>query len=155
MAKWPKRGHGDKLSRKGEDAIAALLAKGHNIKQAAEACGISHHTLRKWLRQPTFAREYESARHQQAQQVRGLLLAGEAALLPMAMKVLQEAMKDDNEVRVRIAAARVIMWHATQVASAQGGVSPEHILEPVLSQESVLAAFAESCGPPPKKDDFP
>jgi hypothetical protein len=68
-------GHGEKLSRKREAAIAALLASG-TVEQAAERAGVSYRTLKGWLAQDDFAREYRAARR---------------GLLDNAVKVLQAA----------------------------------------------------------------
>ena len=56
-----KPGHGDKLSRKAEAAIAALLNQGTLVTAAATA-GVSVRTLKRWLREPTFAAAYREAR---------------------------------------------------------------------------------------------
>lgn len=56
-------GHGEKLSRKQESAIAALLSTS-TIKEAATACGVAEVTLWRWLQLPDFAREYRAARRQ-------------------------------------------------------------------------------------------
>lgn len=50
-------GHGEKRGRKAEQALAALLLHA-NLAAAAAACGVNERTLRRWLRQPRFAREY-------------------------------------------------------------------------------------------------
>jgi hypothetical protein len=68
-------GHGEKLSRRREQAIAALLSSG-TVEQAAERAGVSYRTLRSWLVQPDFAAEYRARRR---------------ALLDDAVKVLQAA----------------------------------------------------------------
>jgi DNA-binding MurR/RpiR family transcriptional regulator len=55
------RGHGDKLSRKQDDAIAALLSTS-SIKDAAKACGVSDASLWRWLQLPGFQTAYRAAR---------------------------------------------------------------------------------------------
>lgn len=57
------RGHGDKLNRKQDDAIAALLSTS-SIKNAAQTCGVSDATLWRWLQLPQFAAAYRAARRQ-------------------------------------------------------------------------------------------
>jgi hypothetical protein len=54
---------GQQLSRKQEKAIAALLSE-PSIQRAAEAAKVSERTLKYWLKQPEFAREYRIARQQ-------------------------------------------------------------------------------------------
>ncbi len=56
-------GHGEKLTRKHEQAISALLSE-PSIKAAAEICGIGEATLYRWLQLPSFAVAYRTARRQ-------------------------------------------------------------------------------------------
>ncbi len=57
------KGHGEKLSRKQEQAIAALLSA-PTIKDAGVACGVSEVSLWRWLQLPEFAAAYRAARRQ-------------------------------------------------------------------------------------------
>jgi hypothetical protein len=54
-------GHGEKLGRKQEDAIAALLTQ-RNIEEAARTAGVGTRTLIRWLKLPDFGKEYRKAR---------------------------------------------------------------------------------------------
>jgi hypothetical protein len=54
-------GHGEKRSRRGEAAIAALLTE-PTIEAAAAKARISVRTLKYWLRQPRFQAAYRQAR---------------------------------------------------------------------------------------------
>jgi hypothetical protein len=54
-------GHGEKLSRKQEAFIAALLTQ-PTILQAAQAAGISEATATRWLKEPGVATAYAAAR---------------------------------------------------------------------------------------------
>jgi hypothetical protein len=56
-------GHGEKLNRKQEQAVAALLAE-PTIERAAAAAGVSPRTLKNWLRLPQFKSAYQQARWQ-------------------------------------------------------------------------------------------
>jgi transposase len=56
-------GHGEKLTRKHEQAIAALLSE-PSIKAAAESCGVGEATLYRWLQLPDFQASYRTARRQ-------------------------------------------------------------------------------------------
>jgi hypothetical protein len=56
-------GHGEKLSRKREQAIAALLTQ-PTIAAAAKMAGIGERTLRRWLKLPEFASAYDAARRE-------------------------------------------------------------------------------------------
>src|SRR5215470_6810621 len=55
-------GHGEKLSRKREAAILALLAH-PTIPEAAKACGISETTMWRWLQRSDFQERYREAQH--------------------------------------------------------------------------------------------
>jgi transposase-like protein len=55
------KGHGEKLPRKWELALAGLLTQG-TVTQAAAACGVSESTLRRWLRDAAFMDAYREAR---------------------------------------------------------------------------------------------
>ena len=54
-------GHGEKRSRKQEQAIASLLREA-TLESAAQAVGVGESTLRRWLQQPEFHRAYRAAR---------------------------------------------------------------------------------------------
>jgi hypothetical protein len=54
------RGHGDKLERKTEAAIVALLAH-PTMPEAAKAAGVSETTLWRWLQRDDFRKKYREA----------------------------------------------------------------------------------------------
>jgi transposase len=56
-------GHGEKLTRKHEQAIAALLST-PSIPEAAKVVGIGEATLWRWLQLPDFSAAYRAARRQ-------------------------------------------------------------------------------------------
>lgn len=55
------KGHGEKLSRKEELAIVALLTR-PTVAEAAQACGVSEVTLWRWMQQDAFREHYRQAR---------------------------------------------------------------------------------------------
>lgn len=57
------KGHGSKLGRKQELAIANLLTEA-TIELAAQKTGVSHHTLKLWLTDPAFSHAFKAARRQ-------------------------------------------------------------------------------------------
>jgi hypothetical protein len=59
-AKKPHKGHGTKLPRKKEQAIAALLSK-RNVAEAALSVDVSTQTLYNWLQDPAFLAAYAAA----------------------------------------------------------------------------------------------
>jgi hypothetical protein len=56
-------GHGEKLTRKQEVAIAALLSE-QTLAAAAERAGVSEVTLSRWQKLDSFLSEYRGARRQ-------------------------------------------------------------------------------------------
>ncbi len=62
------RGHGEKLTRTMERAIARLLTC-RTIGEAATAAKMSEKTLRNWLKLPDFQAAYRCARRQVVEQV--------------------------------------------------------------------------------------
>jgi hypothetical protein len=54
-------GHGAKLDRRQEQAVAALLTEG-SVEDAARKARVAYSTLRGWLQQPEFQAAYRAAR---------------------------------------------------------------------------------------------
>jgi hypothetical protein len=54
-------GHGEKLSRRREAALAALLSE-PTLGQAADKAGVSERTLRAWLKLPDFLADRDARR---------------------------------------------------------------------------------------------
>lgn len=75
-------GHGEKLTRKAEQAVAALL-QFPTIPEAAKAAGVSERTLYCWLQEEAFREQYRSAR---------------AELVRHAVKMVQKASGEAVEV---------------------------------------------------------
>ena len=97
------RGHGDKLNRKQEQAIAALLSAS-SIKAAADVCGMAEITLWRWLQLPDFQTAYRAARRQVVERAVSELQAacGEA------VETLKRNLHCENPA-VEIRAARIIL----------------------------------------------
>jgi hypothetical protein len=55
------KGHGEKLGRKKEQAILALITA-RNTEEAAKSIGVSAKTLLRWQKLPEFERAYREAR---------------------------------------------------------------------------------------------
>lgn len=53
-------GHGEKLSRKREQALLALLQE-RTVRKAAQAVGIGEATLGRWMQEPSFRAAYQAA----------------------------------------------------------------------------------------------
>jgi hypothetical protein len=100
-------GHGEKLSRKWEVAIAALLSE-PTQEAAARKAGISHKTLRNWLRIPEFSRAFRQARREIVDRAIQLLQQTTIA----AVATLHDSMGHDKPSAVRVRAAQVIIEQA-------------------------------------------
>src|SRR5262245_10393307 len=95
-------GHGSKLPRKQEAAIAALL-DAPTVVAAAARVGIGEKTLRRWLQERSFAAAYRSARRQSVE----LALARLQQVAAEAVGTLQtnlraEKVADQNRAAVAI-----------------------------------------------------
>jgi hypothetical protein len=82
-------GHGAKLGRKQEDAIAALLSQ-RNIDDAARACGVGARTLIRWLKLPEFVKEYRSARREAVQQAVARMQQATGAAGTVVLKLMTD-----------------------------------------------------------------
>ena len=101
-------GHGAKLGRKQEDAIAALLSQ-RNIEDAARVCGVGARTLIRWLKLPEFGKEYRKARYEVVQQAVARMQQATGAAGTVALKL----MTDPNvPAAVRLRAAEFVFAHA-------------------------------------------
>lgn len=96
---------GEKLSRKQEDAIIALLTS-PTIQAAAEATGIAYITLWRWMRIPEFNEQYREARLETVRQAVSRL----SQIATEAVEVLREIMKDlESPPSSRVTAAKTIL----------------------------------------------
>jgi hypothetical protein len=98
-------GHGQKLSRKEETTISALLTQG-TLAEAASLAGIGEATLRRWLQRDDFQAAYRRARREAVSQAVAHLqrVSGEA------VETLRTIMNDDQKPSsTRVTAARVIL----------------------------------------------
>ena len=101
-------GHGAKLPRKQEQAIAALLTA-PTLGKAGEIAGVSERTLRNWLAEPAFAAEYRKARER--------LIAQTVAVLHSAcggaVATLEAIAADDAQpAAARVSAAGKLLENA-------------------------------------------
>jgi hypothetical protein len=103
-------GHGSKIGRKQEDAIAALLTQ-RNVEEAARAAGIGVRTLLRWLKLPEFQTAYRQARREAFGQAVARLQQGTSAAATTLLKI----MIDPNApASVRVRAADSVFNHAAQ-----------------------------------------
>lgn len=98
-------GHGEKLTRKAEQAVAALL-QFPTIPEAAKAAGVSERTLYGWLQEEGFREQYRSAK---AEVVRHAVTMVQRAS-GEAVEVLREVMNSsESSTSSRVSAARTIL----------------------------------------------
>lgn len=108
-------GHGEKWTRKQEEAILALLAQ-PTIPEAAKACRLSPSTLLRWLKTAEFQQRYKEARRQVVEQALARLQSDCSA----AARVLREVADDGAApASSRVAAARAIIDTAIKAVELQ------------------------------------
>jgi transposase-like protein len=94
-------GHGEKLGRKQEEAIAALLSQ-RNIEEAARTAGVGTRTLIRWLKLPEFGKEYRKARREAVHQSVARLQQATGAAATTVLKLMTD-MNIPAAVRLRAA----------------------------------------------------
>jgi hypothetical protein len=105
-------GHGDKLSRKFEQAISALLAC-PTVTEAAAAVGVDESTLRAWMRDPAFQAAYAEARRQVLERTVARLLS----VTGEAVEALRRNLTADRAAD-QIRAAALVLEHAVRGVEA-------------------------------------
>ena len=103
-------GHGQKLGRKKEAAIAALLTH-RNVDEAAQAAGLGTTTLWRWLKLPEFQAEYRKARRDAFSQAVARLQQGTSAA---ATTLLKTMIDPGTPASVKVRAAEAIFNHAAK-----------------------------------------
>jgi hypothetical protein len=103
-------GHGQKLGRKQEAAIAALLTH-RNVDEAAQAAGVGATTLWRWLKLPEFQAEYRKARRDAFSQAVARLQQGTSAA---ATTLLKTMIDQATPASVKVRAAEAIFNHAAK-----------------------------------------
>ncbi len=122
-------GHGEKLNRKQEQAIAALLSC-PTIGEAARATGISESTLLRWLQQDEFQDHYREARREAI----GQAIANLQKASSEAVKTLQDVMKDMTApAPARVSAAKIVLDTAIKAVE----------IEDLAARVEELERFAE------------
>jgi len=108
-------GHGEKLSRKQDQAITALITC-PAIPAAAAQCGLAEVTLRRWLKQAGFQHAYREARRQVVQQaiVQVQRATGEA------VETLRAVMQAANApASAKVSAAKAILETAVKAVELE------------------------------------
>ena len=96
------KGHGQKLIRKQEALIAALLTEPTHAAAAATA-GVSEATLHRWLRLPEFQAAYRRARRELVEAAVGRIQAATGQAVDTLLAVAKGGAKDGDRVRAAVA----------------------------------------------------
>jgi hypothetical protein len=125
------KGAGEKLTRKQEVAIAALLTA-PTIADAAYAASISEPTLWRWLQREDFQTAYRQARREAVSQAVAYLqrVAGEA--VDTLRAVMQDAQKPAS---ARVSAARAVLDLAIRGVELEDLEARMHVLELRLTDQ--------------------
>jgi hypothetical protein len=107
--------HGEKLSRKQELAIAALLTCSA-ITDAAKQCGIGEVTLHRWLKEPTFQAAYREARRQVVQQAIVQVQQATGEAVATLRQVMQAA---EAPASAKVSAAKTILETAVKAVELE------------------------------------
>lgn len=100
------KGHGEKLSRKREQAIVALIDH-PTIPEAAKHCGVSESTLRRWMAEPSFKADLEDARKTIFDRAIELLRAG---TIKAAQTLIEKCDSSNDSDAIRAARAVVELY---------------------------------------------
>ena len=103
-------GHGAKLGRKQEEAIAALLSQ-RSIEDAARACGVGARTLIRWLKLPEFSVAYREARRATFSQSIARLQQATSAAVSTLLKVMVDP---STPASTRVRAADSVLDHSAK-----------------------------------------
>ena len=96
------RGHGQKLTRKQEALIAALLTEPTHAAAAAKA-GVSPATLYRWLHVPAFRSAYRQARRELVDAAIGRIQAATGQAVDALLAVARQGRRDGDRVRAAVA----------------------------------------------------
>ena len=103
-------GHGEKLGRKQEDAIAALLSQ-RSIDEAARSCGVGARTLIRWLKLPEFNAAYRDARRAAVSQSVARLQQATGAAVSTLLKVMIDP---STPASTKVRAADSVLDHSAK-----------------------------------------
>lgn len=109
------RAHGEKLSRKKEQLIAALLTCG-SITEAAARCGLAEATVHRWLQDAAFTQAYREARRQVVQQAISQVQQGTGIAVSTLIAILQDCTAPAS---ARVAAARTMLETAIKAVELE------------------------------------
>jgi hypothetical protein len=96
------KGHGQKLNRKQEALIAALLTEPTHAAAAAKA-GVGETTLHRWLQVPAFDAAYRQTRRELVQAAVGRMQAATGQAVDTLVSIAKSGARDGDRVRAAVA----------------------------------------------------
>ena len=123
-------GSSEKLGRKKEDAIAALLTQ-RNAEEAARVAKVGIRTLYRWQKDPVFDAAYRAARRAAFGQTVARLQQGSSAAATTLLKVMVDS---NTPASTKVRAADSVLNHSTKA------IEIEDILARVSELERTLGA---------------
>ena len=128
-------GHGEKFSRKQEQAISALLNE-PTIEAAAKSIGIGETTLWRWMQVPSFQQKYRQAKRRVVEHAITQLqnACGEA------VACLREVMADQEApASSRVSAARAVLEQSVRAVELEDLYRRIESLESILKRKEMEA----------------
>jgi hypothetical protein len=108
-------GHGEKLSRKQDQVITALVTCA-SIPEAAAQCGLADVTLRRWLKQEPFQAAYREARRAVVQHAITQVQRATGEAVETLRSVMQDA---EAPASAKVSAAKTILETAVKAVELE------------------------------------
>lgn len=124
------KGHGEKLSRKQEQAIVALLQM-PTISEAAKCAGIGEATLWRWLQTPEFQDQYREAKRQAVSQAISRLQRATSKAVDTLESIMGDAASPSSS---RVAAAKTVLEMALKAVELEDLAARIEALEKTLPE---------------------
>jgi hypothetical protein len=110
-----EKGHGEKRSRKREEAITALLTSS-SVHGAADRIGVDPKTLQGWMREPGFIEEYRKAKREALSEATARL----RSTMTEAVDVLRDVMQNtEHPPGPRVSAAKAVLDNAFKAVEVE------------------------------------
>jgi len=125
------KGHGEKLTRNMEKAVAALISQ-PTIASAAESIGIGEVTLHRWLKLDHFLTAYRKARHQVVSQAIGKLQTNLSGAIDVLMAIAEN---EEAPASARVTAARAIIDQSLKAVEVENIEERIERLEQIIEEK--------------------
>ena len=132
-------GHGTKLKRKLEEAVAAMLTQ-RNIEEAARSVGVSAATLMRWQKLPAFPTAYREAKRAAYGQAVARLQQGTSAAATTLLKMLIDP---NTPASVRVRAAEAIFNHSAKAIEIEDIEARVTALEAAAATSEVALVYLQ------------